>query len=256
MRKFSLSFVCFLLFTSFSFGQFNDSGTGNLQTPTAFFEKDGTFMITNLFMNKHSLAATGWDCSTFAYGFNLSLYNRLEITYMCALFDGRYNGKVRPDMRNQDRHFAVKIGILKEGEIWKHMPAITIGASDPFSGSYLGYFNEGLREDVNGYFNRVYVIMSKHFATNAGPVAAHVGYQINGRKDYRLNAPCFAVSWYPKWLQNDFITPRFIAEFDSRTFNVGAIASMWKDRFELMIDLQALKWLSFGVRYKAHLKLK
>lgn len=250
MRKGILAFVFVFLCSFMSFGQFNDSGTGNLQTPTAEFGKDGTFMITNLFMNKHSLAATGWDNHTFGYGINLSLFERLEIGYMCVLFDGRIHGTVRPDMRNQDRHFSIKLGVLKEGDFWEYMPSVAIGVSDPLSGSYGGYFNEDFREDINGYFNRAYIILSKHFSTNVGPISTHLGYQVNGRKDYRINAPCIAVSWYPKWLQMDMMASRFIAEFDSRTFNIGIITSIWEDRFEAMIDLQALKWLSFGVRYK------
>lgn len=253
-HKACLSTIIALLFSCIAYGQFNDSGTGNLQSPSAEFGKDGTFAITNLYLNKHSLAPTGWDCGTFAYGFNLSLFERLEITYMCTIFDGRFNSQVTPIMRNQDRHFAVKIGLIKEGQLWRYMPAIAIGVSDPFSGSYGGYFNEGLREDLNGYFNRAYIVMTRHFSTEIGQIGMHVGYQMNGRKDYRIKAPCFAFSWYPIWLQSDFIQPKFIAEYDSRTFNVGAIATMWKKRIEVMFDLQAMRWISFGLKYNVSIK--
>ena len=41
-------------------GQFADSSTGLLQMPTAEMQPDGTFMITNNYLNKHSLSSTAW----------------------------------------------------------------------------------------------------------------------------------------------------------------------------------------------------
>ncbi len=43
---------------------------------------------------------------------------------------------------------------------------------------------------------------------------------------------------------------KLIAEYDSRTFNMGLIAPFWDDRFEAMFELMAMKWVNFGVRYK------
>ena len=43
-------------------------------------------------------------------------------------------------------------------------------------------------------------------------------------------------------------------EYDSRTFNMGFIASFWDDRIEAMFELMAMKWVNFGVRYKLMLK--
>ena len=47
---------------------------------------------------------------------------------------------------------------------------------------------------------------------------------------------------------------QIIAEYDSRTFNLGYIASFWDDRTEAMFELMAMKWEDFGVRYKLALK--
>ena len=47
---------------------------------------------------------------------------------------------------------------------------------------------------------------------------------------------------------------KLIAEYDSRTFNMGFIASFWDDRIEAMFELMAMKWVNFGVRYKLVLK--
>ena len=35
---------------------------------------------------------------------------------------------------------------------------------------------------------------------------------------------------------------KLIAEFGSRTFDMGLIASFWDDRFEAMFELMAMKW--------------
>ena len=45
-----------------------------------------------------------------------------------------------------------------------------------------------------------------------------------------------------------------IAEFDSRTLNLGFIASVWDNRFEAMFELQNFQWINFGLRYKLRIK--
>ena len=44
--------------------QFTDSSTGLLQMPTAEMQEDGTFMITNNFVNKHATSPR-WNYHTF-----------------------------------------------------------------------------------------------------------------------------------------------------------------------------------------------
>ena len=43
---------------------------------------------------------------------------------------------------------------------------------------------------------------------------------------------------------------KLIAEFDGRTFNIGAIVSLWRDHFDAMIEQQAMKWVTAGGRDK------
>ena len=45
-----------------------------------------------------------------------------------------------------------------------------------------------------------------------------------------------------------------IVEYDSRTVNLGLIASIWDNRFEAMFELQDFQWVNFGLRYKLRLK--
>ena len=58
----------------------------------------------------------------------------------------------------------------------------------------------------------------------------------------------------PVWLDSPAASLKLIAEYDSRTFNMGLIASFWDDRIEAMFELMAMKWVNFGVRYKSVLK--
>ena len=158
---------------------------------------------------------------------------------------------------NQDRHFTAKILFLKEDEFGlKWMPAVALGISDPVTGSGIGEF---IGSDVsggvgNGFFNRSYIVATKHFETKMGVIGAHLGYQYNKREDFRFNGPCAAVDWVPAWLNEANISLKIIAEYDARTFNIGCIALIWKDRFEAMVELVAMRWVNFGLRYKLVLK--
>ena len=220
--------------------------------------RDGTFMITNNFMNKHSVSDWYWGYHTFEYGFNVNLWSRLEIGYVCVILDGKR--KSNPSERdlimiNQDRHFNAKALLIKEGDFgvsW--MPAIAIGLSDPTTGAGGDYSEDHVSGDGNGFFNRYYVVATKHFNTHVGPIGAHLGYQFNRRTDFPMNGPCVAIDWVPVWLNRPNFSLKAIVEYDSRTLNIGFITSVWEDRFEAMFELMAMKWVNFGVRYKLFLK--
>lgn len=245
--------------------QFADCSTGLLQMPTAEMQEDGTFMITNNFLNKHSLATSGWNYNTFQYGVAVSFWGRVELGYVCTIFNGAWDPRPEEEkserlkiLRNQDRHFTGRVRLLREGEFgldW--MPALVVGISDPTTGSGGGEYTSGdVSGTGNGYFNRNFIVLTKHFSTPWGQLGAHAGYQFNRRKDYYINAPCLGVNWKPIWLQNKGIldTLDCIAEFDSRTVNLGVIASIWDNRFEAMFELQNFQWVNFGLRYKLRIK--
>lgn len=235
--------------------QFLDSTTGLLQMPTAVMNRDGTFMITTNYVNHHALSPLKWsDYNTFAYGFDVTFWGRVEVAYVCTLMRGVYFYSDQPEpeyWRNQDRHFCGKLLLLREGDFGVNwLPNFAVGVSDLDEGMF---HRRGTSGD-NGFFTRLYAVASKSFHTNWGEVGGHFGYQWNPRVDYPINAPCAGVDWKPVWLQTSWLSLDLMAEFDSRTFNFGFIASLWDDRIEAMFDLQALKWVSFGLRYKMHLK--
>ena len=232
--------------------------------------KSGTFVITNNFLNQHSLPSSGWDYNTFGYGFSITFFSRLEVAYACTIFNADWSPSAQLPtasyrtkiLKNQDRHFAARVQALKEGEFGlKWMPSVVLGVSDPTSGgtgeNWGNYFDADVSGTGNGFFNRWFIAATKHFATPWGEVGGTVGYQYNQRADYPLNAPCAAITWNPKWLnvEGSFLSSfRLIAEYDSRTFNVGFTTSIWKDHFEAMFELKNMQWISAGLRFKVVLK--
>lgn len=242
--------------------QFADASTGLLQMPTAEMQQDGTFMITNNFLNKHSLPTSGWGYNTFQYGIYVSFWERVELGYVCTIFNGAWDPRPNKTerqriMRNQDRHFTGRVQLLREGDGFDWMPALVFGMSDPTTGSTNSeYTDADVSGTGNGYFNREFFVLTKHFRTSWGEVGAHAGYQFNRRSDYSINAPCVGVNWKPMWLQDKgiFDSLNCIAEFDSRTLNLGFIASVWDNRFEAMFELQNFQWINFGLRYKLRIK--
>ena len=252
--------VLFILFLAFGAGaaraQFADCSTGLLQMPTAEMQPDGTFMITNNYLNKHSLSSA-WGYDTFQYGFTITFWSRVEVSYVCTILDGKR--KPKPSERdmlmfNQDRHFSGRLQVLKEGEFglaW--MPALVVGISDPTTGAVSGnYIDADITKGNNTFFNRNFIVLSKNIPTAWGGVGVHAGYQFNWRRDYRIKAPCVGVNWRPVWLDDRWIldSVNLIAEYDSRTPNVGFIASIWDNRFEAMFEVQNFRWVNFGLRFK------
>ena len=226
MRRLAVIFSAFLACFS-ARAQFLDCTTGLLSSPSADMNPDGTFVITNNYLNENQLTETGWGYDTFGYGFDITIFNRVEVAYVLTILDG----KRRPEptavdeiMFNQDRHFSAKFLLLRAGEIWKWTPSIAIGIVDPTTGaSKVGYLDPSAVESGNGYFNRFYIVATKHFATKIGDVGATLGYQYSLRLDRPINGPCGGITWEPKWTRNRWFNPTLIAEYDSRTPNLGPV---------------------------------
>lgn len=246
--------VFLLLATLSGRAQFLDGSSGFLQTPTADMNPSGTFMITNNYLNKHTVNGIYWGYDTFGYAIDITFWSRLEVCYSMTLFDGKR--RENPSFRdmitfNQDRHFSAKFLFLKENEFgWNWVPAIAAGIVDPTTGGALDYTEADVSLGGNGFFNRYYVVATKHFNTPLGEFGVHAGYQYSKRIDFPIHGPCGAINWRPKWLQNDWIKMNLIGEYDARTWNAGVILSVYKDHFDLMFELQNMQWISFGARYK------
>ena len=141
-----------------------------MQMPTAQMQKSGTFMITNNYLNYHSLHPYYWGYyNTFAYGFDITIFSRIELAYVCTLIDGKR--QINPDARamimfNQDRHFSAKLQLLREGDLASWTPSIAIGFCDPLSAAgEAGYTEQSTEGHGSGVFNRSYVAVSKTINT-------------------------------------------------------------------------------------------
>lgn len=261
MKRFLLAIVILFCCSAYRMdAQFMDSTKGLLCMPSAEFEEDATFMITNTWMRRPYLPkgeTYGWnDHDTFSYGFDVTLWGRLEIAYICVLND---SWKYRPGvhMINQDRHFAARGLLLKEGDfgqMW--MPNLALGFSDPTTG-HGDYLDGNIGSSGNGFFNKFYVALSKSFKTGWGTVGGHLAYQYSLRRDGIPTGVCAGVTWEPKWLNNpEWFMNNFRAtlEWDGRAVNFGINTSIWKNRFELMAMLFNMQTIMVGARFKLVLK--
>lgn len=266
MRKLKVCLVMIFISSFSTFAQFSDCTKGLLLMPSAEMEKNGTFMISNNFINKHyttDKGGFGWAYHTFSYGFDITFWSRLEVAYVCTLFNGDWNPLAKTArqkiVKNQDRHFAARFQLVKENEFdLKWIPSIVLGLSDPVTGSGGGeYIGSNVSGSGNGFFNRYYLAASKHFETEIGELGAHVAFQYTKRKDFAATGPCFAVTWNPIWLNqpDGFVSSvRVIAEYDAKYVNVGISSSVYNDHWEGWICMQACQWLSAGLRYKFVIK--
>lgn len=236
--------------------QYTNGVTGLLHMPTGEMQKDGTFIIGGNYIDKHNLPDPArWDNNfTYNYFVNITFLNFIEVSYICTLFRACHYGTLPEhywgDFTNQDRQFAVRVRLIKESQWWKHMPSIVVGVNDPgTSVQGDGYYYGGVDESGNGYFNRWYMAMTKHFDTPYGELGAHVAYLYNKRVDYPLNGPAFGVNFRPKFHDN----LNLIAEYDAKTFNIGAIYSLWAEHLNFVFELQKCKYISAGFVYKVNL---
>ena len=259
LKKFLITIGLFLT-CSLTKAQLTDGMTGLLHMVNAEVQKDATFMIGGNMLHRNNIPSPQWwitntgHYNTYNYYLNLTLFNRIEVAYICTLIKGRpdWPSSTWGRFVNQDRHFAGKLQLVKEGEWWKHMPAIAIGVSDPTTAAQPdGYYYGGVSGNGNGFFNRWFAAMTKHFKViRIGEFGVHATYLYNKGTDYPLNGPAFGVNFRPELHKNLNI----IAEYDAKTINVGAIYSLWADHFNFIFELQDGKYVSAGLAYKVNLK--
>lgn len=207
-------------------------------------------------LHKNNIPNRDWwgNYNTYNYYVNLTLFNRIEISYICTLVQGKPNG-FWPDFTygkfvNQDRHFAGKIQLIKEGEWWEYLPAIAVGVSDPTSGGRSDYLDLNNSSLGNAYFHRWFAAVTKHLQTKVGEIGLHATYLKNERLDYPLNGLGWGINFRPNIHKN----LNLIVEHDTKTLNVGAIYSLWADHFNFLFELQDGKYVSCGLVYKVNLK--
>lgn len=240
--------------------QFPYGTTGLLHMPTAEMQRDKTFMAGVSALNSH--ATPWWPYHTYNYYINITFFPWLEVAYTCTLNKGvpsRYWPKQTwGKFVNQDRQFSARLRLIKENYWGKFTPSVVIGANDVLTRDWQGTDEreEGSgfatpTTEGNGVWNRYYLAITKHLDfKQAGEIGIHLAYVYNMRKKNPLNGPAFGFDFRPA-----FHRPlQVIAEYDSKTINLGLGYSIWKDHINLIGELNDFKYLSAGIYFKIHLK--
>ena len=221
--------------------------TGLLHAPSAEMQADKTVIVGANFLNQE-LTPPHWYYHTYNYYLNVTFFPWLEVAYTCTLVNAESLG-LKPygysGFTNQDRYFSARLRLLKEGQFWKHMPAVVIGASDPFTSSG-SVFNT---VSGNGYFSRFFVAATKHILIGNEEIGVHLSYLYNERKDYRLNGFAGGITYSPTCVSD----LKVIAEWDSKDFALGATYLLF-NHLHLQVEMQRMKYFSGGIAYKIYLK--
>lgn len=256
-RLIAICFVTFCMLLNLK-AQFTYGTTGLLNMPTADMQRDKTCMIGAGFLEKHT-TPTRWTYNTYNYYLNVTLFPWLEVAYAFTLQkavekdivygEGFWDPSKYGRFVNQDRNFSIRLRLWKEGWWKKWTPQIVLGANDALNNSW----SEGSKIEMsssmaNGFYSRYYIASTKHVDWK-GQWGFHMAYVYNKRRDYPLNGPCFGINYYPC-----FHTPlNLMAEYDSKSINVGASYSIWKEHINIVGELNRCKYLSVGMYFKINL---
>lgn len=240
------------LFVSCSFSlsaQLTYGTTGLLHAPSAEMQRDKTVMLGGFFLNKE-ITSSKWDYHTYNYFLNVTIFPWLEVAYTCTLFQSQSIGiawKVgEGKFTNQDRYFSARIRALKEGQFWKHMPAVVLGTSDPYTESGKGQIASA---NGNGYWCRFYVAATKHLTLGKEKVGVHLSYLYNNRVDYPLNGIAGGLTYSPSFLSD----LRLVAEYDTKDVAIGATYLCFNHLYA-QVELQKMKYFTGGLVYKIYLR--
>ncbi len=229
--------------------QMNFGTTGLLNAPSAEMQDSKTVMIGGNFLNKE-ITPNPWNYGTYNYFVNVTIFPFLEVAYTATMFKAKTIGidwMVDPEkFCNQDRYFSARLRVLKEGQFWKHMPAVVLGTSDPYTESGSGQVASA---DGNGYFSRFYIAATKHLMWGTERFGITLSYIYNNRVSKHHNGIAAGITYEPSMVPN----LRVIAEYDNRDFAVG-LSYLLFDQLHMQFELQKMKYFTGGLCYKIHLK--
>lgn len=291
----TLSFIMICICAS---AQYSYGTTGLLNMPTADMQKDKTFLFGGGYLEKHTSPGR-WFYDTYNYYMNITIFPWMEFSYVLNLhksvkFDpplGNYwiqytYGK----FVNQDRSFHIRFRLWKEGW-WKWWtPQIVIGSNDVVGDSWNGgSLTDPTTYKGNGFLNRYYIAITKHFNFNEiGELGTHFSWIANKRHDYKLNGLSVGANFRFKLKDNNSFWNKTInginlmaeaypangqgmyykAQLDNKDYktydrgihfgkydiNIGACYSFWKDKINLYGELYGCKDFSGGLQFKIPLK--
>ncbi|WP_299231827.1 YjbH domain-containing protein [uncultured Bacteroides sp.] len=217
--------------------------TGLLHAPSGEMQEDKTVMLGAFFLNKE-LTPPHWYYNTYSYFMNVTIMPWMEVTYMCTLHTAESMGLDKygySGFTNQDRNFAARFRIAKEGQWWKHMPAVAVGIQDPFAFSS----RKVNAESGNGYLSRMFIAATKHVKIGREEIGIHLSYLYNTRRDYDMNGIAGGITYSPSF--HPQLT--LIADYDTRDVAVGASYLLF-NHIHAMFELQRMKYFSGGITFK------
>ncbi len=229
--------------------QMTHGTTGLLNAPSAEMQDSKTVMIGGNYLNE-ALTPDKWNYGTYNYFVNATIFPFFEVAYTATMFKAKSIGIgwfTDPEkFCNQDRYFSARLRVLKEGQLWKHMPAVVIGTSDPYTESGDG---EVASVDGNGYFCRFYVAATKHLMWGTERFGITMSYVYNKRRSNHLNGLAAGITYEPSAVPN----LRLIAEYDNINFSAG-MSYLLFGHLHAQFQMQKLKHFTGGLCYKIHLK--
>lgn len=210
--------------------QYSMGNTGLLNIPTADMQKAGTFMGGGNYLPN---GMTPFNFNTGNYFVNITFLSFLELSYRCTLLKTtRYDGK--KGYFQQDRSLSARIRPIEEG---KYHPAIVIGTTDPF------------KDTGTNYFATIYGVLTKGFSIAKGDrLALTAGYYLPLNKHSIQDGPFGGISYSPAFCREMTV----IAEYDSKGFNVGAAARLWR-HLSIHVFTREFNSISGGIRYECRL---
>ena len=288
MKKLLLLLLSVIYFAEKGNAQTNYGTTGLMNMPTADMQRDKTFMLGGNWLNSHATVPRWWY-DTWNYYINITLFPWLEVGYLCMghkavpIDYGSRSDYWVPSTYgkfvNQDRSFHFRLRVWKEGWWKTWTPQILVGANDGIGDSWNGgslskpsELNYG-----NGFLNRYYIAISKHFQFDKiGTLGVHACWIYSNRFDNTLNDPAIGANLKLGLPNTSFlnkianganlmveIVPGYTDVKEDLTFNphgskyqmnLGMEYSFWKDYINAVVELNRCKYFSGGLIFKVHLK--
>lgn len=245
--------------------QYSYGTTGLLHMPTADMQQDKTFLFGGSFLNKNITPSPQWNYDTFNYYVNITIFPWLEIAYDLTLNKGRPTGywpkKTWGKFVNQDRQFAARFRLWKEGWYYDWMPQVVLGTNDPGSHEDHGGGKIVIDDDKNtNHFTRFFLAATKHLVFDGiGEIGAHAAIIYSREDNNYFTRPAVGANFelnlsetdkWQKWVNG----LNLMAEFDGEGINIGSSYKIWRDNINVVMELHECKYLSGGIYFKLHLK--
>ncbi len=211
---------------------------------------------------------------TFNYYFNLTLFPWVEVGYTCTLNYAFHGNTYFPEYvwgtySNQDRSFYLRLRLWEEGKYLSWLPSIVVGLDDPMSHTQNGggpiTLTDLTMSDNN--FTRYYLAFTKHFKIGRiGQLGVHLSWCdiygagtliVNHNVEFEhISRPALGVNLRLSDLDERWKALRglnLMAEYDARTVNIGFQYSLWRDKLNVVFELNEFKYVSAGIYYRTNL---